>query len=559
LDSYLGGFGPFHIRREVLDRRYKKPRILPGFIIPGPNKPKIMDSFLFLSLHHLIGLQKEGLAIWDASRDILFSSNPFFALGTADGPGITYLNGLVGHHGRTGCRLYCPLKGRHKPGGSHYYPTLRKPLNYHVEGCDHDDVDPSSISLSSSQVYEDNLCFLVSSSSENQYKKRRLETGISKLSIFLGLPANRRLGIPGCFGLDIMHLVSLNIPDLLINLWRGTLDCEKTDSIANWDWAVLQGDRWKAHGKAVAAATPYLPGSFDRPPRNPAEKIKSGYKAWEFLLYIFGMGPGLFYGLLPEKYWKNFCKLVSGIRTIHQQKIIWMDLFQAHQILNQFCDEFELLYYQQRVDRLHFVRPSIHTLRHVAPEVLRVGPLVCSSQWTLEQTIGNLGEEIRQPSNPFANLSQCGIRRCQINALKAMVPDLDPPVNTLPRGAKDIGDGYVLLRAMEKYPRCVRECEAVVFRVYMRQTEGPDVSDDWCPSVSRWARLQLPNGSTAWSAWKEKQKPLERSRIARVVKVCLILAFLYNVYSIVKYYYAAQASRQIVLCRGTVFFLPSCR
>ena len=125
------------------DRRYKKPRILPGFIIPGPNKPKIMDSFLFLSLHHLIGLQKEGLAIWDASRDILFSSNPFFALGTADGPGITYLNGLVGHHGRTGCRLYCPLKGRHKPGGSHYYPALRKPLNYHVEGCDHDDVDPS--------------------------------------------------------------------------------------------------------------------------------------------------------------------------------------------------------------------------------------------------------------------------------------------------------------------------------------------------------------------------------------------------------------------------------
>ena len=107
-----------------------------------------------------------------------------------------------------------------------------------------------------------------------------------------------------------MHLGSLNIPDLLISLWRGTLDCEKSDDRSSWDWAVLQGDTWKSHGKVVAAATPYLPGSFDHPPRNPAENINSGYKAWEFLIYIFGLGPGIFYNILPEKYWKKFCKLI---------------------------------------------------------------------------------------------------------------------------------------------------------------------------------------------------------------------------------------------------------
>jgi hypothetical protein len=103
-----------------------------------------------------------------------------------------------------------------------------------------------------------------------------------------------------------MHLLSLNIPDLLIGLWRGTIDCDKKDNRATWDWAILQGDTWEKHGKQVAAATPYLPGSFDRPPRNPAEKISSGYKLWEFLLYIFGLGPALFYNILPEKYWLNF-------------------------------------------------------------------------------------------------------------------------------------------------------------------------------------------------------------------------------------------------------------
>ena len=30
-----------------------------------------------------------------------------------------------------------------------------------------------------------------------------------------------------------------------------------------------QGEVWKAQGKRVADPTPYLPGSFDRPPRNP--------------------------------------------------------------------------------------------------------------------------------------------------------------------------------------------------------------------------------------------------------------------------------------------------
>jgi hypothetical protein len=51
------------------DLRYKKKYILPGRIIPGPNKPKFIESFLFPGLHHLVGLQKEGLCIWDASKD----------------------------------------------------------------------------------------------------------------------------------------------------------------------------------------------------------------------------------------------------------------------------------------------------------------------------------------------------------------------------------------------------------------------------------------------------------------------------------------------------------
>jgi hypothetical protein len=93
------------------------------------------------------------------------------------------------------------------------------------------------------------------------------------------------------------------------------------------------------------------------------------------------------------------------------------------------------------------------------------------SQWGMERTIGNLGEEIKQHSNAFANLAQRGIHRCQVNALKAMSPDIEPSENPLPRGAKDLGDSYALLRAMDNISREVRPCKAkaiITYLIYLR-------------------------------------------------------------------------------------------
>jgi hypothetical protein len=119
--------------------RYKKQYVLSGGFIPSPNKPKNVDSFLFPSIHHLAGLQREGLCMWDAINNRVFKSFVFFAFGTADMPGMTYLSGLVGHSGAFGCCLYCPVKGRLR--GRSYYPTHLKPDNYHTRGSDHEDVD----------------------------------------------------------------------------------------------------------------------------------------------------------------------------------------------------------------------------------------------------------------------------------------------------------------------------------------------------------------------------------------------------------------------------------
>ena len=164
--------------------------------------------------------------------------------------------------------------------------------------------------------------------------------------------------------------------------------------------------------------------------------MSSGYKAWEFLLYLFVLGPALFQTVLPEKYWWHFCKLVIGIHIIHKW-CISKELQASHHALIKFVQEFKILYYQHNPDRLHFVPQSIHLLIHLAPETVQVGLLSLLTQWPLEWTIGNLGEEIKQPSNPYANLSEHGLCQSQANALKAMIPDLKPEKGP-PCGSKDL-------------------------------------------------------------------------------------------------------------------------
>ena len=98
-------------------KRYQKDFVQPGGYIPGPNKPNNLDAFLFPAIHHLSALQKEGLKIWDAGRNLIFQSNLCLLFPMADGPGLVYWDGMVGHSGKNGCRIYCGSLGRHKTHG----------------------------------------------------------------------------------------------------------------------------------------------------------------------------------------------------------------------------------------------------------------------------------------------------------------------------------------------------------------------------------------------------------------------------------------------------------
>ena len=51
----------------VLGQQYKKKFVLSSRFIPGPNKPKILDSFIYPSLYYIVAVMTKGLKIWDAT------------------------------------------------------------------------------------------------------------------------------------------------------------------------------------------------------------------------------------------------------------------------------------------------------------------------------------------------------------------------------------------------------------------------------------------------------------------------------------------------------------
>lgn len=189
----------------------------------------------------------------------------------------------VGHHGAQGCQIGCPMKGRHKPSIRHYYAVYLQPFGINTADCSHPDFDfqkAAEIEHESVETYQVNITQVICSWDQNNYECNQKLIGLSKPSIIQGLTYT--IPVPMCFSLDPMHIF-INLSKLFIPLWRGTLKCEETDYILTWDWATLTGDVWQQHGKLVADATLYFPSSFHCPPRNPAEKISSGYKATEYV------------------------------------------------------------------------------------------------------------------------------------------------------------------------------------------------------------------------------------------------------------------------------------
>lgn len=116
--------------------------------------------------------------------------------------------------------------------------------------------------------------------------------------------------------------------------------------------------------------------------------------------------------------------------------------------------------------------------------------------------IGILGQEIRQPSNPFQNLSERGLRRARINALQNIIPDLVKPPHSI-RISADLGNGFILIGPQDPESHMVHADFIPAFHAYFTSL-GIIFNPDWVPYLRRWAHVKLPNEQFVRTAWKEK-------------------------------------------------------
>ncbi|KAI6104466.1 hypothetical protein EDD17DRAFT_1481687 [Pisolithus thermaeus] len=112
----------------------------------------------------------------------------------------------------------------------------------------------------------------------------------------------------------------------------------------------------------------------------------------------------------------------------------------------------------------------------------------------MEHTIGNLGQEIRQPSKPYENLTEEGVWHCRVNALLASMPELNDGTKGYPKGSVELGQGYVLLRKRDKQSWLLTREEAQVISEFIGKNQ-PLHHFKW------WVRLGLLNGQIARSLW----------------------------------------------------------
>jgi hypothetical protein len=197
----------------------------------------------------------------------------------------------------------------------------------------------------------------------------------------------------------------------------------------------------------------------------------------------------------------------------------------AHKLLVDFVTEYEELYYQCMESCIHFVRQSIHLLVHMAPKTLQLGPLACYAQWTLETTIGNLGREICQDQDLYANLTQHAILWAQTNSLHARFPGVKLEFGVCGAAASnqmckfDNAPGYVFHPCREKVPSPVGEDELEALMVYWRAQNWPN-GEQWHNALCRWAKLRLPNGQMARSVWYESSVSMKLCHTSCVEVSC---------------------------------------
>lgn len=268
--------------------------------VPGPEKPKDMDSFLYPAVQELLKLSV-GVKAYDVVEKEIFTLRAYLLTIFGDIPAVSMLLRMKGHNARSPCRL-CMIQGVRIPNSkltTHYVPHCRKNLKGQTD-YDPTNLPPRTPKQFMAQANEVQLA-------ETTAESGRLATkyGINGVPLLSTLDS---LALPLSTGYEFMHLVFENLIPNLALLWSGNFKGLNKDQPFVFGKTV-----WEAIGAAAAASQSTMPSSYGTPVPNIATN-RSTFSAEAWSQWALFVGPIVLNGRFPNrKYYDHFCDLVRLI------------------------------------------------------------------------------------------------------------------------------------------------------------------------------------------------------------------------------------------------------
>ena len=269
--------------------------------VPGPEKPKDMDSFLYPAVQELLKLSV-GVRAYDVIEEEVFILRAYLLTVFGDIPAVSMLLRMKGHNARSPCRL-CMIQGIWIPNSrttTHYVPLCRKNLQ-----TGQMDYDPANLPARTHEQFMAQARKVQSADTNATSERLATEYGINGIPLLSVLDS---LSLPLSTGYEFMHLVFENLIPNLALLWSGNFKGLNADQPFVFSKTV-----WEAIGAATAASRSTMPSSYGAPVPNIAAD-RSTFSAETWSQWALFVGPVVLNGRFPNKrYYNHFCDLVKLI------------------------------------------------------------------------------------------------------------------------------------------------------------------------------------------------------------------------------------------------------
>ena len=288
-------------------------------IIPGPNKPGNVDSFL-IPLHEELFRLAEGVHAHDSLSQRYFLLRAFLLLIFGDFPAVSMLMNMKGVNGISPCRN-CKIKAIPIPAdtnSTHYVPLTTNLTNL---GRNHTELMADAKRVDEAE----------SLTAANRIAK---ETGIKGTLILSTLDS---VAFPHSFPLDFMHIAWENVVKTLTSLWTGDYKGlgEGKESYR------IDANVWKAVGADGAASGSTIPSAYS--PRIPDVSKKGSYLSadmWSF--WTLYLAPVLLRNRFKKPiYFTHFIELVRLFHICMQFEISAAEIEELQAGFKKWVEDYE--------------------------------------------------------------------------------------------------------------------------------------------------------------------------------------------------------------------------